>query len=235
MRYEKERSDTAYFMRRLYEKNLTTCSGGNISCKAGGNIVLITPSGTDKGRITAEEIGIMDLDGNNLTPEQKPSIESEMHLSIYRSRPDISAIVHAHPVTASSFTASVKKINCSLIAESGAVIGTPVFAEYAMMGTMELAETVSKACKSGDTILMANHGVLAAGRSLLEAFNRIEVLEAAAKITLITELLGEKRELSKVQLDKMENMHKEAPREPNHKTVDEDMIKLITRTILENL
>ena len=77
MKYEKERTDAAYFMRRLYEKNLTTCSGGNISIRVDNDIILITPSGTDKGRIIAEEIGIMNLEGENLTPDKKPSIESE--------------------------------------------------------------------------------------------------------------------------------------------------------------
>ena len=140
-----------------------------------------------------------------------------------------------HPVTASSFTASRKKINCSLIAKSGAVIGTPVFAPYALMGTKDLAETVSEAAQHGDTILMSNHGVLAVGNSLLEAFNRIEVLEAAAKITLITELLGEKKELSESQLHEMKSMQETSTDEKNTVTVDEDLVKLITQTILENL
>lgn len=235
MDYEKERTDVAYFMRRLYEKNLTTCSGGNISMRIDKEIILITPSGTDKGRITAEEIGIMNIEGKNLTPDKKPSIESEMHITVYRNRPDIKAIIHAHPVTASSFTASKKKINCSLIAESGAVTGTPVFAPYALMGTKDLAETVSEAAQHGNTILMSNHGILAVGNSLLEAFNRIEVLEAAAKITLITELLGEKKELSESQLHEMKSMHETSTDEKNTVTVDEDLIKLITQTILENL
>ena len=207
MEYKKERENTAYFMRRLYEKNLTTCSGGNISIKLNDNVILITPAGTDKGAIKSEEIGIMDLSGKNLTPDKKPSIESDMHIAVYIARPDITAIIHAHPVTASSFTATRKRINCSLIAETGAIIGEPVFTEYALMGTKKLAETVAEAAKSSNTILMANHGVLAVGISLLEAFNRIEVLEAAAKITLITELLGEKRELSKAQIQEISTMH----------------------------
>ena len=109
--YKKERKEIAMFMRRLYRQGLTTTSGGNISLKISEDIILITPSATDKGRMRWNEVGILNIKGENLIPALKPSIETEMHLSIYRKNKDVKAIVHAHPVFASAFTATKFKIN----------------------------------------------------------------------------------------------------------------------------
>ena len=203
MDYYAEREEVAYFMRRLYDKNLTTCSGGNVSQKINKDLICITPSSLDKGRIQPEQIGLITLKGENLTPELKPSIETSMHIAVHNMRPDIKAVVHAHPVTASSFTASEMKINTALIAESAAVLGNPVFTQYAKQGSSELAQIVSAATAKANIILMSNHGVLTVGDTLLKAFDRIEVLEASAKITLYTELLGPKRALSESQLSEL--------------------------------
>ncbi len=206
MEYGEEREEVAAFMRRLYTQGLTTCSGGNVSCRVGEETVAITPSGTDKGRICAEQVGLLGLDGTNLTPALKPSIEAEMHLAVYRARPDISAVVHAHPTLASSFCATSTPINCSLIAESKLILGTPAVAPYALMGTGGLAESVAATVAGTNVVLMENHGVLTVGDSLLQAFDRIEVLEAAAKITLTAGLIGTMRELTTDQLRAIEAM-----------------------------
>jgi len=203
MDYYAEREEVAYFMRRLYDKNLTTCSGGNVSQKINKDLICITPSGLDKGRIQPEQIGLITLKGENLTPELKPSIETSMHIAVHNMRPEIKAVVHAHPVTASSFTASEKKINTALIAESAAILGTPVFTPYAIQGSTDLAQIVSAATAKANIVLMSNHGVLTVGETLLNAFDRIEVLEASAKITLYTELLGSKRVLTDAQVSQL--------------------------------
>lgn len=229
MNYKIEREEVAYFMRRLYEKNLTTCSGGNISVKLDTNTICITPSGLDKGRIQAEQIGIVTFNGENLTPELKPSIETGMHIAVYKKRPDIKAVVHAHPVTASSFTASEKMIDTALIAESAAIIGKPVYTPYALQGSKELAELVADAASKGNTILMSNHGVLTVGSSLLKAFDRIEVLEASAKITLYTELLGNKKELSESQLFELVSAIKPAG------DTQERLVEIIAQAVLEKI
>ena len=200
MRYLEQKNEVAYFMRRLYKQKLTTCSGGNISFKVDDENILITPSQLDKARLTANHIGIMSLDGKNHTPELKPTMENGMHLSIYKKRPDVKAIVHAHPIYATGFSATNKKVNCKLNGEARFVIGVPVYAKYALMGSEELAEIVSDATLNANVIVMKNHGVLAVGETLLQAFNRLEVFEASAKITLITGLLGECKELSANQL-----------------------------------
>lgn len=204
--FNEARNEVACFMRRLYNQRLTTCSGGNISFRADSSHIVITPSSLDKGLITAEQIGILSLDGRNQTPELKPSIETEMHLSIYRRRKDVQAIVHAHPPLSSSFAATGKMINTRLLAESWMVLGAPRVAPYALMGTQALAESVASTLDGCNVILMENHGALTVGKSLLQAFDRMEVLEAAARITLTTQTLGLVRELTAAQLAAIDAM-----------------------------
>lgn len=204
--YKKERKEVAGFMRRLYRQGLTTTSGGNISLRVSENLILLTPSATDKGRMKWKDVGIMSILGENMTPGLKPSIEHEMHLLIYKRKPDISAIVHAHPVYASSFTAMDSAIRTDLTAEARAICGQPVFVPYALMGTKELAGLAAENLNDSGILLLENHGILTTGTTLLQAFDKMEVLENAAKMTLITGISGKKKPLSKamiLQLDKI--------------------------------
>jgi len=204
--YREERKEVAMFMRRLYRQGLTTTSGGNISVKIPADIIVITPSATDKGRMRWREVGILTLAGENLTPELKPSIEFEMHLSIYRKNKDVKAIVHAHPVFASAFTATKFKINTNLTAEARAICGKPLFVPYALMGTKELASLAAESTVKSDVLLLENHGVLTTGQGLLQAFNKLEVLENAAKITLIVEMTKMKSPLTKPRIREIDKL-----------------------------
>jgi L-fuculose-phosphate aldolase len=205
-KYKVKRKEVARFMRRLYSLGLTTTSGGNISLRVNDDIVLITPSATDKGRMRWKEIGIMTILGKNLTPELKPSIEFDMHLSIYKKKKEIKAIVHAHPVFASAFTAMKCKINTNLTAEARAILGDPLVVPYALMGTGELANLAAENIRHSDILLLENHGILTTGSNLLQAFDRIEVLENAAKMTLIVEMTNKKRPLSKSRILEIEKL-----------------------------
>jgi L-fuculose-phosphate aldolase len=204
--YREERKEVAMFMRRLYRQGLTTTSGGNISLKISDDIIVITPSATDKGRMRWREVGIMTLAGENLTPELKPSIEFEMHLSIYRNRDDVSAIVHAHPLFASAFTAMKCTINTDLTAEARAICGDPCLVQYALMGTEELASLASESILKSDILLLENHGILTTGSSLLQAFDKLEVLENAAKMTMIVDMTGRKKPLNKSRIRELERL-----------------------------
>jgi L-fuculose-phosphate aldolase len=199
MEYLEERKEVAHFMRRLYSQKLTTTSGGNVSQRI-DDIILITASQTDKATINESQIGMMTMTGKNLTENLKLSMESKMHFVVYTVRPDVKAIVHAHPVFATSYAIAGKEIKTNLAGEARAVLGIPVKANYALMGTKELAEIVAEASLKGNVILMENHGILAVGEKLLQAYDRMEVLEAAAKTTFITSLLGGGRELSEEEL-----------------------------------
>jgi len=195
-------------MRRLYKRSLTTTSGGNISLRLSNDIILITPSATDKGRMKWKEVAIMNIFGENFTPDLKPSIETAMHLAIYKKKADIQAIVHAHPVFASLFTAIKSKINTDLTAEAKAILGDPLFVRYAVMGSAALAEVAAESILKCDILLLENHGILTVGSNLLQAFDKIEVLENAAKMTLMTEMTGKKRPLDKIRIMELERLFK---------------------------
>jgi len=205
-KYKAERKEVARFMRRLYNRGLTTTSGGNISLRLSDEIILITPSATDKGRMRWKEVGIVTIFGENLTPDLRPSMETEMHLSIYRKKKDVLAIVHAHPVFASLFTAIKTKINTSLTAEARAILGEPLFVKYALMGSSALAETASENVMKSDILLLENHGILTTAENLLQAFDKIEVLENAAKMTLLAEISGKKSPLDKTRILELERL-----------------------------
>jgi len=203
---EAEREQVASVMRRLYRQGLTTCSGGNVSLRC-GDVVLITPSGTDKGEITAGQIGAVTISGENLAPGLRLSIETEMHLEVYRNRPDVKGIVHAHPVTASAFAAMDAEIDTRLTAETWHVLGVPVRAPYALMGTKELAQIVGQAARQGNAVIMENHGVLTMGETLFRAFDRMELLEAAARMTWIAETMGCSRPLTEARIREIEEVY----------------------------
>jgi L-fuculose-phosphate aldolase len=205
-KYKKERKEVARFMRRLYRHGLTTTSGGNISLRISDDIVAITPSATDKGRMRWKEVGILNILGENLTPDLKPSIESGMHLAIYKRKPEIKAIVHAHPVCASAFTAMKTPIETNLTAEACAILGTPVIVPYALMGTADLANNAADYIEKSDILLLENHGILTIGKNLLQAFDKTEVLENAARMTLIVTLAKKKSPLTKSRTFEIERI-----------------------------
>jgi len=207
MKYKEERREVARFMKRLYNHGLTTTSGGNISLRISDDIILITPSATDKGRMKWDEVGIMNSKGESLTPHLKLSIESGMHLAIYKSK-NVNAIVHAHPVFATSFTAMKRKINTSLTAEACAILGEPVFVPYELMGTKDLATVVSEQIDKADILLLENHGILSVGKDLLQAFDKIEVLENAARMTVIVEMMCKKSPLTPGRIEEIKRLFK---------------------------
>jgi|BioPla2DNA2_1021312.scaffolds.fasta_scaffold32516_3 L-fuculose-phosphate aldolase len=199
-----KRTQVAEYMRRLYARGLTTASGGNISCRTSAGNVAITASKLDKAVIDADGVGLVTLAGVNLTPELTLSIETGMHLAIYAQRPEVKAIVHAHPVFASAFSAAQASINTRLTAEAYAIIGDPVVIPYALMGSPDLAKQVAADLTTASCGILENHGVIALGVSLLEAFDRIELLENAARQTVILAQLGGRRELSPEQLRQLD-------------------------------
>ena len=200
------KKEIAYFMRRLYRQKLTTTSGGNISVRKDKS-VFITPSAIDKGEMLAEQVGELDLEGNIIESKHKLSIETAMHLAIYKARPDVSAIVHAHPPYGTAYASSNKTLNSKLTSEGRLVLGNIAFAKYALMGTQYLADVVAKQAQNSNVILMENHGVIALGETLTEAFDKLEVLEFTAKMNFITETLNMRKPLSDKQAKEIDNMN----------------------------
>ncbi len=176
----------AAFMARCYARGLTTATGGNISMRM-GKTMLITPSGKDKSSLSADDIAEVRIsDGANLTPSQRLSIESDMHRRIYLARPDAGAVVHSHPLFASLFSASGEEIDTAIIAEDWYLLDKVAKVPYALMGTEALAEAAVAYAADHDALLLENHGAIAVGRTLIEAFDRLECLEQAAKLTYLS-------------------------------------------------
>ncbi len=189
--FYKERKEVADIMARLYQRGLTTVSGGNISFRLNEELFCITPSSLDKSCLEPEMIAVVGFDGTNYNPELKLSIESEMHRRLLIARPDVNAVVHSHPIYCSVFSASEATcaINTRLTAESYFFMQEAVIVPYALMGTDSLADLVEECGKTHDVMLLQNHGALALGKSLLTAFDKMDLLERAAQMTLAYEQL----------------------------------------------
>lgn len=190
MKIEECKKMVSAVMARCYDKGLTTTTGGNVSARC-GDVMLITPSGLDKGSLKEEDIAVVDIKtGANLTPEKKLSIETEMHRLIYVKREDAMSVVHSHALYCCLFASSDEAINTKLIAESWYLLDEVEKVEYKRMGTVELAEAVSDAAKRGNNaFLLENHGALTIGKTPLNAFDRLECLEQAAKLTFLSKVV----------------------------------------------
>ena len=191
----RERGEVAGFMRRLYHKGLTTSSGGNISLRCRDGLVLVTPSGLDKGELSADQVSLIRLDGENLAPRLTPTMEAGMHLEILRRRPEIKAVVHAHPVFATAFACLDLELDTGLCSESYMLMPRLANVGFAVPGSPELARLAAESLSSADVALLSNHGVIAVGDSLFKAFELMETAETAAKINFLVRSLGGGRPL----------------------------------------
>ena len=208
-KFYKERDAVATFMRRLYDRQLTTASGGNISLRVSDDEFCITPSSLDKGSLTAESIAVVKFDGTNLTPELKLSIESEMHRQILLKRPDLHAVVHAHPVFASAFaTAQPCVLDSRLIAETYFILGEIVNVPYFIMGSKELADAVSEAVVHNTAVLLENHGALCAAKDLLHAFDGIDLMERLAQMTILRRFIDNSHIMTESQCKEITDVFK---------------------------
>lgn len=208
-RFYKERVAVANFMKRLYDRQLTTASGGNISLRVSDDEFCITPSSLDKGSLTAESIAVVKFDGTNLTPELKLSIESEMHRQILLKRPDLHAVVHSHPVFASAFaTAQPCVLDSRLIAETYFILGEIVNVPYFIMGSKELADAVSEAVVHNTAVLLENHGALCAAKDLLHAFDGIDLMERLAQMTILRRFIDNSHIMTESQCKEITDVFK---------------------------
>ncbi len=188
--FAQAREQVAYFMRRLYRQGLTSCSGGNISFRVSDELVLLTPSTLDKGELQADQVVLMTMDGKNISDWLKPTIEYELHLETLRQRQDMRALVHAHPVYATTLACTGISIDTGMTPETLMTIHPMAEVSCHMAGSRELAEATAAALKTCNVAVMKNHGVAAVGPTLLKAFDRLEVTEISAKMTAIARMLG---------------------------------------------
>ena len=175
--------------------NLTTSKlvegpWGNVSARLPDDLVAITPSGRDYNSLTWQDIAIIDLQGNIKESLYNPSSEAFLHLSIYKNRPDIKAIIHTHSIYASAFAVAQKPI-MAVIEDVVQIVGGEVaVAPYALPGTQELAQNAVEYLHKKNAVLLANHGAVACGRTLAEAFVVASIVEKTAHIALFSQLLN---------------------------------------------
>jgi L-fuculose-phosphate aldolase len=153
--------------------------------------------------MSPDDMVVTDLKGNKLNGHRSPSSELAMHLLIYRLRPDINAICHAHPPTATGYAAAGLPLNRAILAELVVSLGCIPVARYGTPGTPELTDAIEPLVQGHDAILMANHGVVTYGPDLLTAFFRMETTEHFARVALVTELLGKQVLLSGKDVEKL--------------------------------
>jgi L-fuculose-phosphate aldolase len=200
---EEHRHDICAAGRWIHARHFVAALDGNISVRLDPFRILTTPTAISKGMMLPDDLVITDLKGNRLSGRRPPSSELGMHLLIYRRRPDVHAVCHAHPPIATGYAAAGLPLNKAIISEVVLALGCIPVAPYATPGSPELSEVMDPLVQGYDAILMANHGVVTCGPDLLTAFFRMETVEHFAQVSLVTELLGKQNLLSSSDVEKL--------------------------------
>lgn len=183
--------------RRLYERGLIAGPDGNVSARIGKDRLLVTPAGMSKVDVTPDDLVELALDGRRLRGHRRASSEIAMHLRIYQRRPDVQAVVHAHPPVATGFAVAGESFSACVLPEVIFQVGWVPLVPYATPGTSELADRFEPFLAEHDAFLMANHGATTVGPSLTMAHQRMESLEHTARILMTARLLGQVNTLSR--------------------------------------
>lgn len=182
--------------RRLYDRGLIAGQDGNVSVRVAEDRVLVTPAGMSKVDVAPADLVELTVAGKAVRGARAASSEAAVHLRIYARRADVKAVVHAHPPTATGFAVAGEELRAYVLPEIVLAMGPVPLVPYAMPGTEGLADRFEPYLAAHDAFLMANHGAVTAGPSLLIAHQRMESLEHAARILLTPRLLGRVNELS---------------------------------------
>ncbi len=246
--------------KRIYDKGMVASNDGNISVKLNDNEFLCTPTGVSKGFMTPEYICKVDRDGKLIQANAgfKPSSEIKMHMRVYKERPDVNSVVHAHPMYATGFAIAGIPLTQPIMPEAVIALGCVPIAEYGTPSTEEIPDAISKYLQSFDAVLLENHGALTFSDTLLNAYHKMESVEFYAKLLYISKQLGGPKELSDAQVKRLYSMRSQyglkgkhpADLCPNNKEgkpschgcngncgnhADADMVAEITRRVIEQL
>lgn len=205
------RDQLVSIMGRIYHNGMTTLSGGNLSIKDDDGSIWITPAGVDKGSLRPTDIVHVRPDGT-LDGPHRPSSELPFHRAIYVRRPDLKAVVHAHPPALVSFSIAREVPATNIIPQANRVCGHVGYAPYALPGSEQLGENIAATFAEGyDAVLLENHGVAAGGSSLLDAFQRLETLDFCARTLISARKLGEVRGLTDEQMRPFDRVTNDLP------------------------
>ena len=191
--------------KRIYNQGMVAANDGNISVKLNDHEFLCTPTGVSKGFMTPEYICKVDENGKVIQANAgfKPSSEIKMHMRVYKERPDVQSVVHAHPIYATSFAIAGIPLTQPIMPEAVIALGCVPIAKYGTPSTEEIPDAVSEWLPYFDAVLLENHGALTYADSLLAAYHKMESVEFYAKLLFNARQLGGPRELSKAQVERL--------------------------------
>ncbi len=204
--FEEIKDSIAEVCRRMWLKGWVAANDGNVSVKVGEGLFLATKTGISKYEVKREHIGLVDRELNIIeapTPDWRPSSEMKMHMKCYSDRPDVGAVVHAHPPFSTGFACARVPLDDYCMIESVMSVGSVPVAPYGTPSTEEVPKAIEPYLQEHDVILLANHGALAVGADLMTAYYRMETLEHQAQISLAARLLGGAKEIDRENIDRL--------------------------------
>lgn len=181
---------------KVYDKGFVAAYDGNLSVRKNKNTFLITPSGICKGELTEKDLLEIDINGNLVKGKGKVSTESKLHLLAYKKRPDIKSVIHCHPVHATAFATAGKDLTQPVFPEVLLTLGPVPLCKYATPSSEDLANSILPYIQNCWALLLANHGAVTFGKSIKEAYYRMEKLEHTAHTLIMTRLIGKEKILS---------------------------------------
>jgi L-fuculose-phosphate aldolase len=201
-----KKNEIVEFGRLLYKQKLVSGSDGNLSVRLDDDRIIVTPSGLAKGRLSAENIVTVDINGKKLQGSLNPSSEIAMHTFVYQNREDISACVHSHAPFATSFAVAGIELTEDILPEVVLFVGGIPLTEYAPPGTDAVPKSLEPHIENNNAFLLRNHGLLTIGRSLEEAYNRHEIVEHYARIVHLARQLGNVNSIPSDDFKRLEKM-----------------------------
>ncbi|MCI0650563.1 MAG: class II aldolase/adducin family protein [Planctomycetes bacterium] len=210
------RMQLAHYARRTYERGFVAATDGNLSARSGTGTILISPSGSSLGELAPEDFVEIDARGalagasrGRSSSERSPSSEYRMHLAVYAERPDVQAVLHAHPPYAVGFSIAGRAIADNVLPEVIVGLGTIPAIPYTTPTTAETAEAVGRAIRRRDAVILEHHGTVTVGTTIQVAYQRLEKVEHAAQIAFIANQLGNVRQLPRAEVAKLLRMREE--------------------------
>ncbi len=222
------REDIIRVCRLVYEKGWVAMNDGNISIRLDEKRILCTPTAISKGFVEADDLIVCNNGGDKLEGTRQRTSEIAMHTTIYSLRPDVRAVVHAHPPVATGFATAGRALDKALLPEVVIQLGAVPLATYGLPGTPALTEGMIPLIPHYDALLLQNHGCTSYGKDLWDAFFKMEMVEHFARITLVGELLGGAKPLPRDEVKKLfdarlrYNVSSKAPMAPGLPIVAED-------------
>jgi L-fuculose-phosphate aldolase len=209
------RRDLCEIGRRMWQQTLVAATDGNFSVRLSERHLLATPTSVSKGFMSPDEIVKIDMQGDSVEGFTRPSSEIRMHVTIYAERPDVCAVVHAHPPTATGFAAARAPVPTNILTEATTFLGPVALVGYATPGTVELPEALARHVADHNLFLLANHGAVAVGRDIYEAAYRMEQLEHCARIAIVARQLGGAQPIDRAELERLQAIRRELGLEPS--------------------